>query len=161
MIDGQISIFDIAPDADWQEAMIREAFRRGSGYTGSRVRIWAMLESNLFPQYRDAWMKAEFGIGGRSLSDGWFMDYNSGGVRISYLRGGKAEIRLTWKQVVQVFQRLIASGDFFDREDERQVEAMAQAYPCLPYPRARMKYPECAWGVDDTPIWRDEKEDDE
>jgi len=154
-MEGQISIFDIAPDVDEQETLIRDALRRGSGWEGGRVRIWAMLESGWFPQYADRWMKDEFGIGGHSLRDGWFMDYNSSGIRISMLRG-EAEISLTWKRTVEVYRSLIAAGDLLTREDERKISDIAQRFDRLPYPRPRMAYPEDAWGVNEEPKWRDE-----
>lgn len=160
MIDGQMDFFGLLPDAGQRDTLLKQALRRGSGHEGSRVRIWAMLEGGGFPQYRDRWMQDEFGIGGHSMEDHWFADYNSKGLQISNLRTHE-EYRYTWRDVVRCYQQLINAGELLTADDERQITEIAAKYGKPPYPRPRMMYPECAWGVDDTPIWRNETEDDE
>ena len=159
MIDGQLDFFGLLPDAGQRETLLKEACRRGSGFDGGRVRIWAMLEGGLFPQYRDRWMQDEFGIGGHSMADHWFANNNSKGLQIENLRTHE-EFRYTWHEVVRCYQQLINTGEFLTRSDEQQITEIAAKYGKPPYPRPRLKYPECAWGVDDTPVWRNETEAD-
>lgn len=159
MIDGQMDFFGLMPDASERETLLKEACRRGSGIDGGHVRIWAMLEGGAFPQYRERWMADEFGIGGHSMEDHWFADYNARGMKISNLRSHE-EYSYTWREVVRCMQQLISAGDFLRRKDEEIITGIAAKYGRPPYPRPRLMYPECAWGANDEPRWRDETEDE-
>ena len=159
MTDVQMSFLDDIGLTGERTLKLREACGRNWAYSESRVRIWAMFESSLWPQYRHLWMKEEFGVGGHSMTDHWFVDYDSRGMRVSDLRGDTV-YKATWKEVVQIYQDMIANGKLLTRDDERKVTEIAMQYGRPPYPRPGMMYPDCAWCENDAPIWR-EKEDDE
>lgn len=160
MIDGQVTLFGMLPPDGEREEKLREICRRGSGFAGGRIRIWAMMESRLFPQYRERWMRSEFGTGGHSMQDYWFADYSSKGLNAWNAREDR-RYTYTWKEMVRCVEDLLNAGDYLDRRDEATVSGIIQAADGrIPYPRPRMAYPDCAWGADDTPFLKEDDTDD-
>ena len=134
----QISFFDEALTDE--QVRLRENLKRGSGYEGGRLRIYAaeqLLDDQRFVEF----LADEFNTGGHSIKGG-FMDYNNRGVLIRDWKTGR-EWRYTWKQVAKEYRQMITNGEFPDPVDVVLYQAARAAGKGAPAPR--MHY----WGGED------------
>ena len=144
----QISIFDELikePDADERQELLESAMLQ-THMAGSRVRIFAMIASGEWPQYAINWLKDEYGTGGFSMcySPGCFCDYSGKGLKI-WSRYDHKEFKYTWNEALKAINNLIDRGDYLLHSEERIIERIIQERGKLPYPRARLAYPQEAW----------------
>lgn len=156
ILPGQISIDDLLSSVSdvriqepWKgsEAQILEAaVLEGSHFLNGKIRIYAMMVSGEWLQYRELWIKEEYGSGGFSMrfAPGWFTDYGPGGLRVKNL---KRQIcyKWRWSQVLREIERQIREDIYLSPDEEKRVERIIWERGCLPYPRARLAYPEDAW----------------
>ena len=124
----QVSAFSFS-EADW-----RTALASGSGFENGKARIIAYYAENHSAKERTAFLKQEYGTGGRSwtFQDGsnGFLDYDASGVKLrSYPKG--QEQRLKWPEVEKRIHVLIATGQYLD---EREAEKpAAKRYQVIVY----------------------------
>lgn len=140
MMDGQLSMFDLAPelmDADALE--LRSCLNRGSGFEGGCLRIYA-AEQLLDDQRFVMFLADEFNVGGHSIPGG-FADYNGRGFKITKWKPRK-ETKYTWKRIAQEYREMICSGEFPGDVVIRLYEEARKAGKGAPAPR--MHY----WGGD-------------
>ena len=103
-------------EADW-----RAALASGSGFEHGKARIIAYYAENHSAKERTAFLKQEYGTGGRSwaFQDGsnGFLDYDARGVKLrSYPKG--QEQRLKWPEVEKRIHVLIATGQYLDGPEQ-------------------------------------------
>ena len=109
----------------------------------SKVRCYAACKKwQNQPERLVRFLKEEYGVGGFSMSNGWFADYNSSCVRISKRDGdGRREYRWTWKQAgkrfLEGYLRGGAIGDLRTLQRIMEIERSGG----LPEPVPGMKYP--------------------
>lgn len=138
----QISFFDaeIAPE----ELRLREILKRGSGYAGGCLRIYAaerLLDTDRFVMF----LADEFNVGGHSVSlEGFrgFCDYNGRGIIVREWKTSQ-EWKYGWKKIAQIYRDMIRMGEFPDYSVITQYEEARRANKGAPMPR--MHY----WGGDD------------
>ena len=111
----QVSAFSFS-EADW-----RAALASGSGFENGKARIIAYYAENHSAKERTAFLKQEYGTGGRSwtFQDGsnGFLDYDASGVKLrSYPKG--QEQRLKWSEVEKRIHVLIATGQYRDEAEQ-------------------------------------------
>ena len=111
----QVSAFSFS-EADW-----RTALASGSGFANGKERIAAYYTEHHSAKERTAFLKQEYGTGGRSwtFQDGsnGFLDYDASGVKLrSYPKG--QEQRLKWSEVEKRIHVLIATGQYRDEAEQ-------------------------------------------
>ena len=111
----QVSAFSFS-EADW-----RAALASGSGFENGKARIIAYYAENHSAKERTAFLKQEYGTGGRSwtFQDGsnGFLDYDASGVKLRSYPNGQ-EQRLKWPEVEKRIHVLIATGQYWDEADQ-------------------------------------------
>ena len=112
----QVSVFSFS-EADWRAALVS-----GSGFEHGKERIAAYYAENHSAKERTAFLKQEYGTGGRSwtFQDGssGFLDYDASGVKLrSYPKG--QEQRLKWPEVEKRIHVLIAAGQYLDEAEQK------------------------------------------
>ena len=133
----QVSAFSFS-EADW-----RTALASGSGFANGKERIAAYYTEHHSAKERTAFLKQEYGTGGRSwtFQDGsnGFLDYDASGVKLrSYPKG--QEQRLKWSEVEKRIHVLIATGKYLD---EREAEKpAAKRYQVIVYHRTENGFDE-------------------
>ena len=142
-MDGvQLSFFD--KDISEDEKRLREILRRGSGFSGCQLRIYAaeqLLDADRFVMF----LADEFNVGGHSFdSDGFrgFVDYNGRGLTV---REWKTclEWKYKWRQIARVYRDMISMGEFPDYSVITLYEEARKAGKGAPAPRMHW------WGGDD------------
>ena len=111
----KVSAFSFS-EADW-----RAALASGSGFANGKERIAAYYTEHHSAKERTAFLKQEYGTGGRSwtFQDGsnGFLDYDASGVKLrSYPKG--QEQRLKWSEVEKRIHVLIATGQYWDEAEQ-------------------------------------------
>ena len=137
----QISIFDLLNPV---ESRFTSQMKRGSGFEGGKVRIYAASLHTNKDQFA-AFLKEEYGIGGFSADfpDGGrgFTDYNAKGITIREWKS-KQEEKHNWKEVAAEIKRLIISGEYLTDKDKAKVQEVADNNGgSLPMPHPRMSWP--------------------
>ena len=111
----QVSAFSFS-EADW-----RAALASGSGFENGKARIIAYYAENHSAKERTAFLKQEYGTGGRSwtFQDGsnGFLDYDASGVKLRSYPNGQ-EQRLKWSEVEKRIHVLIATGQYRDEAEQ-------------------------------------------
>ena len=155
-LPGQISIeelmstvSDVRIQEPWKggyDQILEAVALEGSHNQDGRIRIYAMMVSGEWKQFREKWIKDEYGMGGFSMrfAPGWYADFGPTGMHCKALRKGK-EWGYTWRTMLSEIERLIRQDVYLTHEEEKKVERIIMERGHLPYPRARMAYPECAW----------------
>ena len=138
----QVSAFSFS-EADW-----RAALASGSGFENGKARIIAYYAENHSAKERTAFLKQEYGTGGRSwtFQDGsnGFLDYDASGVKLRSYPNGQ-EQRLKWPEVEKRIHVLIATGQYLD--EQKSEEIAANRYQVIVYHRTengfdeRQEYP--------------------
>ena len=136
-MDGiQISFFDAEISED--EKRLREILKRGSGFSGGPLRIYAaeqLLDADRFVMF----LADEFNVGGHSVTlEGfrWFCDYNGRGMVIREWKTGM-EWKYGWKKIAQVYRDMISMGDFPEYNVITMYEDARKAGKGAPIPRMR------------------------
>ena len=124
----KVSAFSFS-EADW-----RAALASGSGFENGKTRIAAYYAENHTRKERVAFLKQEYGTGGRSwtFQDGssGFLDYDARGVKLREYAGNREQI-LKWPEVEKRIHVLIATGQYLD-EPEAEKPA-AKRYQVIVY----------------------------
>ena len=111
----QVSAFSFS-EADW-----RAALASGSGFENGKARIIAYYAENHSAKERTAFLKQEYGTGGRSwtFQDGsnGFLDYDASGIKLRSYPNGQ-EQRLKWPEVEKRIHVLIATGQYWDEAEQ-------------------------------------------
>ena len=111
----QVSAFSFS-EADW-----RAALASGSGFENGKARIIAYYAEHHSAKERTAFLKQEYGTGGRSwtFQDGsnGFLDYDASGVKLRSYPNGQ-EQRLKWPEVEKRIHVLIATGQYLDGPEQ-------------------------------------------
>ena len=133
----QVSAFSFS-EADW-----RAALASGSGFANGKERIAAYYAEHHSAKERTAFLKQEYGTGGRSwtFQDGsnGFLDYDASGVKLrSYPKG--QEQRLKWSEVEKRIHVLIATGQYLD--EQKSEEIAANRYQVIVYHRTENGFDE-------------------
>ena len=112
----QVSAFSFS-EADW-----RTALASGSGFANGKERIAAYYTEHHSAKERTAFLKQEYGTGGRSwtFQDGsnGFLDYDASGVKLRSYPNGQ-EQRLKWPEVEKRIHVLIATGQYLDGPEQK------------------------------------------
>lgn len=137
----QISIFELLNPV---ESRFTSEMKRGSGFEGGKVRIYAASLHTTIDKLA-AFLKEEYGIGGHSATfpDGTrgFTDYNAKGITIREWKS-KEEEKHNWKQAASEVKRLIISGEYLTQKDKAKAQEVADnSGGSLPMPRPRMSWP--------------------
>ena len=133
----QVSAFSFS-EADW-----RTALASGSGFANGKERIAAYYTEHHSAKERTAFLKQEYGTGGRSwtFQDGsnGFLDYDASGIKLRSYPNGQ-EQRLKWPEVEKRIHVLIATGQYLD---EREAEKpAAKRYQVIVYHRTENGFDE-------------------
>lgn len=111
-MDGiQISFFD-AEISD-EEKRLREILKRGSGFEGGFLRIYAaeqLLDADRFVMF----LADEFNVGGHSVTlenFRGFCDYNKRGIIVREWKTNR-EWKYNWRKIAQVYRDMIREGEF-------------------------------------------------
>ena len=116
----QVSAFSFS-EADW-----RTALASGSGFANGKERIAAYYAEHHSAKERTAFLKQEYGTGGRSwtFQDGsnGFLDYDASGVKLRSYPNGQ-EQRLKWPEVEKRIHVLIATGQYLDEQKSEEIAA--------------------------------------
>ena len=111
----QVSAFSFS-EADW-----RAALASGSGFANGKERIAAYYTEHHSAKERTAFLKQEYGTGGRSwtFQDGsnGFLDYDASGIKLRSYPNGQ-EQRLKWPEVEKRIHVLIATGQYLDEAEQ-------------------------------------------
>ena len=141
-MDGiQISFFDAEISED--EKRLREILKRGSGFEGGPLRIYAaeqLLDAERFVMF----LADEFNVGGHSVTlEGFrgFCDYNGRGIIVKEWKTNR-EWKYNWRQIAKVYRDMISMGEFPEYDVITQYEEARKANKGAPIPR--MHY----WGGD-------------
>ena len=133
MSEMQLSMFDFMGEImDEEKRRLREVLKRGSGYEGGCLRIYAaerLLDNQRFVMF----LSEEFHVGGHSIKGG-FADYNGRGFVIREWDTGMTK-RYTWKQIAQEYREMILCGEFPDDKVIRLYEGARKAGKGAPAPR--------------------------
>ena len=127
------------------DSEIENALRHGSGFEGGKLRIAALYASHPEPKAAQAFLKEEYGIGGRSHTYldglGGFIDYDSKGIRFSR-RGFSEQMLLRWPAVEQHIRSMVENGTFLHAEEKSKYDELAKRLEGLdfPVPTPRMQY---------------------
>ena len=137
----QLSMFDFMDEIVNDETRrLREVLKRGSGYEGGKLRIYA-AEQLLDDQRFAMFLADEFYIGGHSIKGG-FVDYNGRGLMI---RDDETDMvmKYTWKRIAKEYREMILCGEFPGEQVIRLYEEARRAGKGAPAPRMHW------WGGDD------------
>lgn len=134
-MDGiQISFFDAEISDD--EKRLREILKRGSGFEGGCLRIYAaeqLLDAERFVMF----LADEFNVGGHSVSfEGFrgFCDYNGRGIVVREWKENR-EWKYSWKQIAGVYREMISMGEFPEYDVITLYEEARKAGKGAPAPR--------------------------
>lgn len=145
-MQGQMTIFDYLNQTD----DLGEVLRRGSQYSGGKIRIYALYKHEKNRELRKKWLAKEYGMGGRSHQllngENGFVDFNVGGIRL-YSFHSDYEKRYTWKEAEDRIRTLIDNNMYMTDGEMEKWNALAKH----PYPEPAHRYPP------DTPL---EEEDE-
>lgn len=141
-MDGiQISFFD-AEISD-EEKRLREILKRGSGFEGGCLRIYAaeqLLDVDRFVMF----LADEFDVGGHSVTmEGFrgFCDYNGRGMIVREWKTNR-EWKYGWKKIAQIYLDMIRMGEFPDYSVITMFQEARKAGKGAPAPRIHW------WGGD-------------
>ena len=106
------------------EDEISEALFGGSSVEGGKGRIYAYFTANHTPKEQVAFLKDEYGIGGRShavsRSDRSSEDHNGKGIKLQ--KDGCVDVELSWSNVAKRIQRMIREDKYLTPEEKAQFQ---------------------------------------
>ena len=133
----KVSAFSFS-EADW-----RAALASGSGFANGKERIAAYYTEHHSAKERTAFLKQEYGTGGRSWTfqddSNGFLDYDARGVKLRSYPNGQ-EQRLKWPEVEKRIHVLIATGHYLD--EQKSEEIAANRYQVIVYHRTENGFDE-------------------
>lgn len=127
------------------EDEVDRALRGGSGFSGGKMRIYALYQLQGDPKERAKFLKDEYGMGGHSYTfvDGshGFVDYNAKGLYIRSYEHDR-EKRLTWAEVDKALDQLIQKGEYLNDAEFSRYQRMEEDYGAgLPMPTPAHVFP--------------------
>ena len=127
------------------EDEVDRALRGGSGFSGGKMRIYALYQLQGDPKERAKFLKDEYGMGGHSytFADGshGFVDYNAKGLYIRSYEHDR-EKRLTWAEVDKALDQLIQKGEYLNDAEFSRYQRMEEDYgAALPMPTPAHVFP--------------------
>ncbi len=141
---------------------IDKVLRRGSGFAGGKIRIYAMYQQQGDAKARAAFLKNEYGTGGHSHTftdeSHGFVDYDAKGLFIrSY--GHDKEVRLKWPEVDKRLHAIVERGDYLNARELAEYEQIEADFAgTVPMPTPAHRFPPEAPVVDEKPVQMPEKE---
>lgn len=126
----------------------RESLRRGSGYEGGRVRIYAAIMTIPDRKKLIDFIRDEYGTGGHSFTytDGnrGFIDYDPKGYRMKRWGHEEEEQKYSWLQVTEAILDIARKNKFLTKAENETIgrllaESSAYNQP-IPTPQPRMRY---------------------
>ena len=138
----QLSLFDT--DLSEDETRLREILKRGSGFEGGCLRIYAaekLLDGDRFAEF----LADEFNVGGHSVRSenfSGFVDYNGRGMIVREWKTNR-EWKYSWKQIARIYRDMIGMGEFPEYRVISLYEEARKAGKGAPAPRIHY------WGSDD------------
>ncbi len=150
------SAFSISDDE------IDKVLRRGSGFAGGKIRIFAMYQQQGDAKERADFLKNEYGTGGHSYTfdDGshGFVDYDAKGLFIrSY--GHDKEVRLKWPEVDKRLSVIVESGEYLSEKELAQYQQIEADFAGnVPMPSPAHKFPPEAPVIEEKPAQMPETE---
>lgn len=113
-----MSLFEEDLDQKIHDIFMNE-LKRGSGVSQGKKRIADLFNQKLTKSETIQILKNEYGVGGRSLLNGGWLDHDSKGIRISLDLFDEDQQRLyTWDRVYDALLNLIRAGRYIDEELE-------------------------------------------
>ena len=110
---------------------IDRVLRDGSGFSGGKMRIQVLYDTQPDAKKRADYLKQEYGLGGRSwtFSDGsrGFVDYSGKGIQIRRY-GYNQEVRLHWNLVERRIGRLIRDDSYLGEEEKARYAELKEHY---------------------------------
>ena len=138
----QLSLFDT--DLSEDETRLMEILKRGSGFEGGCLRIYAaekLLDGDRFAEF----LADEFNVGGHSVRSenfSGFVDYNGRGMIVREWKTNR-EWKYSWKQIARIYRDMIGMGEFPEYRVISLYEEARKAGKGAPAPRIHY------WGGDD------------
>lgn len=130
----QISFFDT--EISEEEKRLREILKRGSGFSGGPLRIYAaeqLLDADRFVMF----LADEFNVGGHSVTmEGFrgFCDYNRRGMIVREWKTNR-EWKYGWKKIAQIYLDMIRMGEFPEYNVITMFQEARKAGKGAPMPR--------------------------
>ncbi len=127
------------------EEEIERVLRRGSGFAGGKIRIYAMYQQQGDAKARADFLKNEYGTGGSSYTfdDGshGFVDYDAKGLFIrSY--GHDKEVRLKWMEVDKRLEAIVDRGEYLSEKELAQYQQIEADFAGdVPMPSPAHRFP--------------------
>jgi len=132
------------------QADIDDELRRGTGYEGGKLRIYALYQQGPDSKAAVSYLKKEYGYFGHSHT---FLDNSQGFVNYSTGKGmtiqryePKQETTVKWNAIDKRLRTLIAEGGYLTAEEKAQYAELERDYAGLesgvPMPIARYGFPE-------------------
>lgn len=148
----QVSMFEDYEAAEREPYLLRQTLRYGNGHFGGfRIRVFAALTYDHFQQYASLFLRRELENGGGTIpgSVHAFVTCTARALTVQDREGiAPTERKYAYPVCVDVIRQMIEDDEWLTRTEEIEVGRIVNEYGGLPYPRARLRYPECAWGVD-------------
>jgi len=140
------------------QADIDDELRRGTGYEGGKLRIYALYQHGPDIKAAVSYLKKEYGYFGHSHT---FLDNSQGFVNYSTGKGmtiqryePKQETTVKWNAIDKRLRTVIAEGGYLTAEEKAQYAELERDYAGLesgvPMPIARYGFPEPQASVPDT-----------
>ncbi|MBQ2955253.1 MAG: hypothetical protein IJE08_02205, partial [Clostridia bacterium] len=112
------------------EDEISSALTFGGSIEGAKGRVHDYFVQPHTPQEQIAFLKREYGTGGRSHalsgSTGSWIDYDSKGIRLR--KNGCPEVMLGWNEVARRTNDLVHRADYFTEQEKAEREAIEAAH---------------------------------
>jgi len=131
------------------QADIDNALRNGSGFEDGKLRIYAMYQRGTDEKEAAAFIRNEYGTGGRSFDflngTHGFVDYrpSSGIIFNPYGDGGK--VTLKWPAVEKRLREIIREGSYLTEDEKAQYQELESSYAGLgsiPMPQPQTAFPQ-------------------
>ena len=117
------------------QADIDNALRNGSGFEGGKLRIYAMYQRGTDEKEAAAFIKNEYGTGGRSFDflDGThgFVDYRPSSGIIFNPYGDGEKVTLKWPAVEKRLREIIREGSYLTEGEKAQYQELKAVMPDL------------------------------
>jgi len=131
------------------QADIDKELRNGSGFEGGKLRIYAMYQRGSDEKEAAAFIKNEYGTGGRSFDflDGThgFVDYRPSSGMIFNPYGDGEKVTLKWPAVEKRLREIIREGSYLTEDEKAQYQELESSYAGLgsiPMPQPQTAFPQ-------------------
>ena len=135
----------LLPEDD--QALLERVLNSGSGLSHGKVRIMVAVKKwgRDIKRLRD-FVADEYGVGGHSLGQKTFVDYNGKGIKISFWGTDRKPAVFTWDHVARTLVEMEKQARLYDLKTMQEVYAIWQRYANqnmgYPDPSPRLQYPQ-------------------